>query len=125
MELDAEANENRKNQLEKFRQENENLRITVQTLRDKPGRKEVELLHIYDKALQSMFQNAPGFAPAWQTTVKEAEQEVTQYQKGIIPFLKKVIRPSATQYLDSESKKMITNENPENTHKNQEASGNS
>ncbi len=110
MEMDAEANENRKNELERIRKENENLRITIQNLRDKPGRKELELLYIYDKALQFMFQNAPGFAPAWQTTLKEAEQEITRYQRGIIPFLKRVINPSASHSLNSESLKMIRKE---------------
>ena len=61
----------------------------------------MELLHVYDKALQLMFQKSPGFAPVWQTTVQEAEREIAQYQKGIIPFVRRLINPSSQKYLDA------------------------
>ncbi len=99
LELDAEATANRKVDFDKAKDTLANLQITVQALREKPGRRELELLHIYDRALQKMFQNAPGFAPAWQTTLETAEKEFVEYRKGVIPFLKRVIRPSSTGIL--------------------------
>jgi len=101
LELDAEATASRKMDHEKVREQLANLKETVGTLREKPGRKELELLHIYDRALQKMFQNAPGFASAWQTTLEVAEQEFNEYRKGVIPFLRRVIRPSSTGMLKS------------------------
>jgi len=94
MELEAESSEMIKSRTEELRKENENLRITVQTLRSKPSRKELELLHIYDTALQSMFERAPGFASAWQTARREAEQEVEQTHKGLLPMIKKAFGTS-------------------------------
>lgn len=99
LELDAEATANRKVEFEKALEEVANLRTTVQVLREKPGRRELELLHIYDRALQKMFQNAPGFASAWQSTLETAEQEFLEYRRGVIPFLRRVIRPSSTGML--------------------------
>ncbi|HPQ39419.1 MAG TPA: hypothetical protein PLV45_03515 [bacterium] len=101
LELDAEATANRKAEFEKALEEIANLRTTLQVLREKPGRRELELLHIYDRALQKMFQNAPGFASAWQSTLETAEQEFMEYRKGVIPFLRRVIRPSSTGMLKS------------------------
>ena len=89
MEIDAEATEMMKDKLEKLKENNENLRITIQTLRTKPARKELELLYIYDKTLQLMFQRAPGFASAWQNTRKEIEKEISDSYKGIIPMIKR------------------------------------
>ena len=108
LEIDAEATERRKAEAEKLREEVNNLKVTVQTLRSKPGRKETELLHIYDKAVQMMSQNAPGFASAWQTAVQQAEDDVARYHKGAIPFLRRAIRPAslpqATQSVEDDTK---------------------
>lgn len=99
LELDAEAAVGRKKENERLREQVSNLQNSVQSLREKPGRKELELLHIYDRALQKMFQNAPGFAGAWQATLEKAEEEFLTYRKGVIPFFRRVIRPSSTGLL--------------------------
>lgn len=99
MELDAEATAGRKQENEQLKQKVANLQSSLQVLREKPGRRELELLHIYDRALQKMFQNAPGFAPAWQSTLEAAEAEFVSYRKGVIPFIRRVIRPSSTGLL--------------------------
>ncbi|MBN1295564.1 hypothetical protein JXA80_02210 [bacterium] len=99
MELDAEATANRKAAFDEAKERLANLQSTIHILREKPGRRELELLHIYDRALQKMFQNAPGFASAWQSTLELAEKEFMEYRKGIIPFMRRVIRPSSTGLL--------------------------
>ncbi|MBN1878776.1 hypothetical protein JW823_01580 [bacterium] len=99
MELDAEATAGRKQENEQLKQKVANMQASLQALREKPGRRELELLHIYDRALQKMFQNAPGFASAWQSTLDLAEAEFINYRKGVIPFIRRVIRPSSTGLL--------------------------
>ena len=86
-----------KDELEDLRKQNENLRITVSSLKDKPGRPEIRVLHIYDKAVRLMNERAPGFAPAWESCIKEAEGEVIKTETGLLPFIKKVFRPSLMQ----------------------------
>ena len=89
LEIDSKENERRKNELEKLKQERDNLRITVQSLNQKPGRKEIRQYFIYQTALDIMFEKAPGFAPAWQITLKEAESLFEKSEKGIVPLLKR------------------------------------
>jgi hypothetical protein len=94
MEISAKGNEAGKSELETLKKKTENLRITVATLKAKPGRAELRALHVYDKAIHMMFEKAPGFAPAWETTLKEAEQDMQQTEKGFFPLIRKVFRPS-------------------------------
>lgn len=89
LEIDSKDNERRKNELERLKQERDNLRITVQSLNQKPGRKEVRQYFIYQTALDIMFEKAPGFAPAWQITLKEAEGLFEKSEKGVVPLLKR------------------------------------
>ena len=37
-----------------------------------------------------MFEKSPGFAPAWQITLKEAEEEMRDAEKGLLPFFKRM-----------------------------------
>ena len=96
LEIEAESKERQKKNLEKVKEENENLRTTVQTLRIKPKREELILLQVYDRAIHIMHERAPGFAPTWENTLKEAKSEIEKANKGIIPFIRRVIRPSST-----------------------------
>jgi len=89
LEIDGRDNERRKNEHEKLKQERDNLRITVQSLNQKPGRKEVRQYFIHQTALDIMFEKAPGFAPAWQITLKEAESLFEKSEKGVVPLLKR------------------------------------
>ena len=59
LEIDAEENVRRKDSLERLKKEAENLRVTVQTLQQKPGRKELRQYYIYQKALDKMLEKAP------------------------------------------------------------------
>jgi len=91
LEIDSSENERRKTELEKLKQERDNLRITVQSLNQKPGRKEIRQYFIYQTALDIMFEKAPGFAPAWQITLKEAEALFEKSEKGVVPLMKRLM----------------------------------
>jgi hypothetical protein len=94
LEIDSSDNERRKKELDRLKQERDNLQITVQSLNQKPGRKEIRQYYVYQTALDIMFEKAPGFAPAWQITVKEAEELFEKSEKGLVPLLKR-LRPSS------------------------------
>lgn len=91
MEIEAEATEARRNELEKLKKENENLRITNQTLAQKPGRREVMNLHVYQRAIAIMTESAQGFAPMWQRALREAEAEQERSDQGGSSFIRKII----------------------------------
>lgn len=91
LEIDSSENERRKKELEQLKQERDNLQITVQSLNQKPGRKEIRQYFVYQTAIDIMFEKAPGFAPAWQITLKEAEELFEKSEKGVVPLLKRLM----------------------------------
>lgn len=111
IELHEEGNRTRKSELQELREQNENLRTTVNTLKAKPKRAELEKLHVYDRAVHRMYENAPGFAPAWEKAVREAQTEVEKTEKGLLPMVRRVIRPSLPSGGDGESGSSWPNSN--------------
>ena len=104
LEIDSADNERRKSELGRLKQERDNLRITVQSLNQKPGRKEIRQYYIYQTALDIMFEKAPGFAPAWQVTLKEAERLFEQSESGVVPLLKRLMPSSADKQVEQYEK---------------------
>ena len=100
LEIDAESKETQKKTIESLKTDNENLRSMVQYLKNEPKKEEMLMLQVYDKAIHLMHERAPGFAPTWESTLREAQIEMEKSQKGIIPFLKRIIRPSHYANLD-------------------------
>ncbi len=88
LESDSADNEQRKQEMETLKQERDNLRMTVQSLNQHPDRKDIRQYHLYQTALDMMFEKAPGFAPAWQITLKEAENLFEKSEAGVVPLLK-------------------------------------
>ena len=97
MEITAKGNQNTQSELETLRKQNENLRITVATLKNKPGKAELRTLQLYDRAIRTMHEKAPGFAPAWENVLKEAEEEMQKTDTGVLPFIRKVLGPSVSR----------------------------
>jgi len=94
MKITGEGSKNLENELTELKKSNENLRISVQTLGQKPGRAEIRLLNIYDGALRKMMLKAPGFSSAWEVALQEAEKEYEENEKGFKSIIKKVFGPS-------------------------------
>jgi ribosomal protein L29 len=91
MDLESEGLSKLKEELAEVKQQNENMRITIQSHAQKPGRKEVARLQVYQQAVDRLAVSAPGFSAAWQAALKESEGEYDQTLIGLKPFIKKVI----------------------------------
>lgn len=91
LEIEGEAKEKRKQEMEELKKQNENLRVATKALGQKPGKAEIRQLHVYQRTLELMFERAPGFAQAWQATIREAEREMTEAEEGVRPMVKRVI----------------------------------
>ncbi len=100
MKLTQQGSQKLEEDFDKLKKENENLRVTVKTLGQKPGRNELRLLNIYDSALRKMMLKAPGFAQGWELSMQEAEREYEDNEKGLKTVIKKVFGPSITHKSD-------------------------
>ncbi len=93
MEISHEGTHKLKMDLEELKRQNENLRITLHTWQQKPGRAEQRNLQIYDRAVRSILATTPGFSMAWEAALKQAEMEVSSADQGLIAFAKRLILP--------------------------------
>lgn len=105
LEIDSAENERRKQEIEKLKEERDNLRNMAQVMNQKPGRQEIRQAQVYQRAIDIMFAKAPGFAPAWQITLKEAEEEMLNAERGIIPFFKRMTGSPSKAHEDYESER--------------------
>lgn len=94
MQIRDRGNKNQQDEIESLRKANENLRVTVGTLRGKAGRAELELLDAYDRAIHAMCERAPGFAPAWENALREARLQIEQSSTGLFAYVRRIFQPS-------------------------------
>lgn len=93
-------------EINSLKNDNENLRISVKTLGQKPGRAELRQFNIYDNALRKMMLQAPGFASAWESSLQESEKEYEENETGFKHIMGRVFGTGSA-----------TNNDDENTHK--------
>jgi hypothetical protein len=110
VQIETKGHMTREGEIESLKKQNENLRITVGSLQQKPGRSEIRQLHVYDKAIHSMLARAPGFAPTWEIVIKEAEEEVQKTETGVAAFFRRVFVPQQPLPRTGEEQKLIETE---------------
>jgi len=93
MELSHEGTAARKEEVERLRAENENLRVTIKAWQQKPDRRELRTLHLYDHAARELMKNAPGFAAHWESALEQAERVIGQEDRGVLAFARRLILP--------------------------------
>ena len=93
MNISAKGNESVQNNLNAHRKTIDNLKSTISSLKEKPGRDKLRVLYVYDKAIHIMFEKHPGFATMWVGVLKEAEIEIEKAETGILPMVRKVFKP--------------------------------
>lgn len=91
LKINAKGNETLERQLEDLRLQNETLRMNIQTLQQKPGKVEQRKLEIMEIAVSSMREQAPGFASAWQKSMREAEDEYQAAEGGLKKLIHKIV----------------------------------
>ena len=94
LELSYEGTSKRKGEIERLEHENENLRVTVKAWQQKPDRRELRQLHVYDHAVRDLMQNAPGFAPHWEKALQKAEVVISEEDRGILAFARRLVLPA-------------------------------
>ena len=95
MDITSRGNTQMRSELDTLKTQNENLRVAVKEWQTKPGRNEMRMLAVYDRAIRILNQNAPGFSPVWERAVKDSEEEFTSSESGMSGMLRRAFRPFA------------------------------
>lgn len=82
MEVEAELMQRLKAERQELEKENENLRVEVSILSEKPDAKIENELEILLRAEKRMVMNAPGFPAAWETAKANAADEIANELAG-------------------------------------------
>ena len=91
LKINASGNEALQTELEALRRQNENLRVNLAALQQKPGRAEQRLLQIHEAAIRTMREQAPGFAAAWEKAFRQAETDLEAADSGLRKLVRRVI----------------------------------
>jgi hypothetical protein len=101
LKINASGNESLQAELESLRKQNETLRVNHSALQQKPGRSEQRLLQVQEIAIRTMREQAPGFAPAWEKAMRQAETDMDSSESGLMKLVRKVVpslgSPTGTQ----------------------------
>ena len=91
LKINAQGNKSLEDELASLKQQNENLRVSLATLQTKPGRAEIRQYQVMETAVRLMREQAPGFAPAWEKAIRQAEGEVEAGESGLRKLVRKVM----------------------------------
>ena len=94
MSITEKGNRSREEEVDDLKKQNENMRISLATLQNKPGAAELKMLYTFDRAISIMNQRTPGFSAVWEGVLLEAQKEVEESTSGIRGLIRKVFKPS-------------------------------
>lgn len=95
LKITATGSERLEKELAALKEQNENLRVNFAALQQKPGRAEVRQLQAYETAIARLREQIPGFAPAWERSLREAAAEQESAESGFSRLVRRVL-PGAT-----------------------------
>ncbi len=111
MKITDAGNKTLMDEMNALKKDNENLRISVKTLGQKPGRAEIRQFNIYDSALRKMMLQAPGFSSAWESALQEAEREYEENETGLKNIMGKVFGSSGSTSSEGSSVQKLEHKN--------------
>ena len=91
MKITATGNDTLTKQIEELKAQNENLRVTLAALQNKPDKAEQRQFRIQEMAVSAMREQAPGFAGAWEKAMRQAEGEMDSAESGFTKLMRKVV----------------------------------
>ncbi|MBN8460661.1 MAG: hypothetical protein J0M04_22755 [Verrucomicrobia bacterium] len=113
LKINADGNKSIQAELESLRQQNENLRVNLAALQQKPGKAEMRQLQMFETALRTMREQAPGFAPAWEKALRQAETEMEAADKGLLKLVRRVIPGLGSQMSGSSAPALSVSQDAE------------
>ena len=110
LKINATGNESLQRELESLKQQNETLRINLSALQQKPGRAEQRQLHAHEAAVRIMREQAPGFAPAWEKALRQAEADLDAADSGLKKLVRRVIPGLGNSNTAATQQPLLSNE---------------
>ena len=96
LKITASGNDRLEKDLASLREQNENLRVNIAALQQRPGRAEARQLQILETAVARMREQAPGFAQAWEQAVRQATADQDAAESGLSRLIRKVLPSSGS-----------------------------
>lgn len=96
LKITASGNDRLEKDLTSLKEQNENLRVNIAALQQKPGRAEARQLQILETAVARMREQAPGFAQAWEQAVRQATADQDAAESGLSKLIRKVLPSSSS-----------------------------
>jgi len=97
LKINAKGNEQLEKQVEELKSQNETLRSNLSLANQKPGRAERRQLEVLEEAASVMREQAPGFAPAWEKAIRNAEDGQIAAEGGFKKLMRRVLPSRKTQ----------------------------
>lgn len=94
MTITAKGQQSALQEIEQLKKQNENMRVTLAELKNRPDKAELQKLYVYDRAVHLMYEKAPGFSAAWESIMKEAQAEMDRTSTGLTAWVRRIIHPS-------------------------------
>jgi uncharacterized membrane-anchored protein YhcB (DUF1043 family) len=94
LKITASGNDRLEKDLSSLKEQNENLRVNIAALQQRPGRAEARQLQILETAVARMREQAPGFAQAWELAVRQATADQDAAESGLTKLIRKVLPSS-------------------------------
>ncbi|MDD5200742.1 MAG: hypothetical protein PHC88_13175 [Terrimicrobiaceae bacterium] len=91
LKITASGSDRLEKELADLKSQNENLRVNLSALQQRPGRAEARQLQAYEAAVARMREQAPGFAQAWEQALRQATTEQEAAESGLARLMRKVI----------------------------------
>lgn len=91
MKITATGSDSLTKEIETLKTQNENLRVNLAALQNKPDKSEQRQFRLQEMAISSMREQAPGFAGAWEKAMRQAEADMESAESGLTKLIKKVV----------------------------------
>lgn len=91
MTIDARGQAAIQDEIGSLKEQNENLRIRIAELQQKPDRQIQRRLETYEHTLRTLREQAPGFASAWENALRQAETVIDSHDRGFRQLISRVV----------------------------------
>ncbi|MGJ8632401.1 MAG: hypothetical protein ACSHX7_00635 [Luteolibacter sp.] len=91
MKITASGSDTLTKEVETLKAKNENLRVNLALLQNKPDKNEARQFHMQEMAISTMREQAPGFAGAWEKAMRQAETDMESAESGFSKLVRKVV----------------------------------